>query len=170
MTRSPTGNPVGKVDYHGLVSGFDSDGDLLYRRAASTRNYEKYIDYPIGSNKCSDSTVSGESMKSCGFFRNVRINPFQYNDRGEGVRFAGDRVVLTYSDGNLDERKELRFGAFHCIASKKDQTIFTTVVIMSNIGEFALQYGRQQIGRGRGHIPTFESGEDCFPPHYFPEP
>ncbi|KAJ8040610.1 Receptor-type tyrosine-protein phosphatase kappa [Holothuria leucospilota] len=136
LTQSPTGNPVVTVDYHGLVSGFDSDGDLSYRRAASTRNYEKHIGSTIGSNTCSDNTTRGEDMESCGFFRNVLIEPFQDTDSGEGVRFAGDRVILTYSNNNIDERKELRFGAFHCIATKKDQTVFTTVVIMSNIGVF----------------------------------
>ncbi|KAJ8040627.1 Receptor-type tyrosine-protein phosphatase T [Holothuria leucospilota] len=133
VTQLRLGEPVTRVSYVGIVSGFDEDADLSYRRAANTRNYHRDVE----STRC-NHTSSEEEKVSCGFFRTMKIMNFNHSEYDEVLN--GGRVVLTDSEEDEEEKKFLTFGVFHCIASKYNFTEISTVTIMSPHAVFRPTY------------------------------
>ncbi|KAJ8040642.1 Angiopoietin-1 receptor [Holothuria leucospilota] len=133
LTTSPDGEPVGSVTYLGIVSGFDEDAAMFYRRGASTRNYEKYSYPTIGNYSCNQTSSSEENI-SCGFFRQVQIG--SVNQTEDDSPTSSDSVTLTDAETNEEEQRVLRFGVFQCRAAKYNFTETTTLIIMSRNAVF----------------------------------
>ncbi|PIK48415.1 hypothetical protein BSL78_14716 [Apostichopus japonicus] len=118
----------------GVVVYNGRDTAISYRRAATTKRFDSYNNYPtLGNTSCNIYTVTDRNAsRNCGLYSYIHI--ISQFEREPLIN--GDEVVLGRSYSKARLQNDLRFGVFQCIASQQEHSFISTVTIMPEAAEF----------------------------------